>query len=210
VTEQRAQIAPAQSRRGRPRSENAHRAILAAVTELVLQQGLGAVSMDAVAARAGVSKATIYRWWPSKQRLALDALYGDWAHIDVAEPNTGSLRGDLLAIVGPWVRELRRRPYGRLVAEFVVEAHADPEFGREYRERFVEPRRARMRAVLIRALEAGDIAPGTDVEVALDLIYGALYHRLLHRHAPLTVDAAQRVVDTALVGLTGPMMSPGT
>jgi AcrR family transcriptional regulator len=157
--------------------------------------------MDAVAARAGVSKATIYRWWPSKERLALEALYADWAHIDVAEPDTGTLRGDLLALVGPWVRELSRRPYGRLVAEFVVEAHADPEFARDYRTRFVEPRRERMRAVFARAIERGQVAPGIDVEVAIDLIYGALYHRLLHRPASLTADAARDVVDTALAGI---------
>jgi AcrR family transcriptional regulator len=202
VTEQRERgNAAAAPRRGRPRSESAHRAILAAAAELLLEQGLGAASMDAVAARAGVSKATIYRWWPSKERLALDALYADWAHIDVAEPDTGTVRGDLLALVGPWVRELSRRPYGRLVAEFVVAAHTDLEFARDYRVRFVEPRRERMRAVFTRAIERDEIAQGTDVEIAVDLIYGALYHRLLHRHAPLTAGAAESVVDTALRGI---------
>ena len=65
-------------RRGRPRSEKAREAILAAAAELLLERGLGAVSMDAVAEQAGVSKATIYRWWPTKETLALDALYHEW------------------------------------------------------------------------------------------------------------------------------------
>src|SRR6476659_4652800 len=87
--------------RGRPRSEQASNAILTAAAELLLEHGLAAINMDAVAARAGVSKATIYRWWPTKETLALDALYHEW---DTARPelqDTGSLRADLLALLGP-------------------------------------------------------------------------------------------------------------
>ncbi|MGH3252299.1 MAG: TetR/AcrR family transcriptional regulator, partial [Trebonia sp.] len=82
--------------RGRPRSEKARKAILVAAAELLLDRGLAAVSMDAVAERAGVSKATIYRWWPTKETLALDALYTQWAAAAPAPRDTGSLRGDLL------------------------------------------------------------------------------------------------------------------
>src|SRR5580658_807520 len=87
--------APAASR-GRPRSERARQAILASAAELLLARGLAAVSMDAVAERAGVSKATIYRWWPSKETLALDALYNEWAAVQPRTRSTGTLRGDLL------------------------------------------------------------------------------------------------------------------
>src|SRR5450432_1993426 len=80
--------------RGRPRSEKASQAILDAAADLLLENGLAAVSMDAVAARAGVSKATIYRWWPTKETLALDALYHEWAAVPPPR-DTGSLRGDL-------------------------------------------------------------------------------------------------------------------
>src|ERR1700728_616719 len=88
--------------RGRPRSEKARKAILEAAAELLLDRGLTGVSMDAVAERAGVSKATIYRWWPTKETLALDALYTRWAAATPATRDTGSLRGDLLAVLGPW------------------------------------------------------------------------------------------------------------
>jgi len=87
-------------RRGRPRSEKARQAILHAAAELLLNHGLGAVSMDTVAERAGVSKATIYRWWPTKETLALDALYHEWDTAQPSLPDTGSLRGYNNARVG--------------------------------------------------------------------------------------------------------------
>src|SRR6266567_3641730 len=120
--------------RGRPRSEKAHKAILDAAAELLLARGLSAVSMDAVAERAGVSKATIYRWWPTKETLALDALYNEWASVPPARV-TGSLRGDLLSLFRPWARLAGRRPYGRVIAALLTEAQTDPEFGRQYRAR---------------------------------------------------------------------------
>src|SRR6266516_6389447 len=125
-------VTTAAAPRGRPRSEKAQNAILEAAAELLLEQGLAAVSMDAVAARAGVSKATIYRWWPTKETLALDALFHEWETAPTL-PNTGSLRGDLLALLRPWVRRLRSRPYGRVIAALLAEAHADPAFGEQYR-----------------------------------------------------------------------------
>jgi len=187
-------------RRGRPRSEKARHAILDAAAELLLLRGLGAVSMDAVAERAGVSKATIYRWWPSKEMLALDALL-DWAASTAPPRDTGSLRGDVLALIRPWVREIRRRPFGPVIAAFVNKAQADPEFADAYRTHFVEPRREAMRAVFARAAERGEVPADLDVEVALDLIYGAVYHRLLHGHAKLTDRFARDVVDLALNGI---------
>ena len=95
--------------RGRPRSEKARTAILEAAAELLLARGLSAVSMDAVAERAGVSKATIYRWWPTKETLALDALYTSGPAAAPAR-DTGSLRGDLLSLLRPWARLASSRP----------------------------------------------------------------------------------------------------
>lgn len=194
--------------RGRPRSEKARHAILAAAAELLLLRGLGAVSMDAVAERAGVSKATIYRWWPSKEMLALDALL-DWAATSAPARDTGSLRGDLLALVRPWVREITRQPFGRVIAALLTEAQSDPEFAEAYRTRFVEARREAMRAAFARAAERGDVPADLDVEVAVDLIYGPLYHRLLHGHAPLTGRFGEKVVDMALAGIVNPSSRTG-
>ena len=201
--------------RGRPRSEKARKAVLDAAAELLLARGLSAVSMDAVAERAGVSKATIYRWWPTKETLALDALYSEWE----ARPHprdTGSLRGDLLALLRPWARLASSRPYGRVIAALVTEAQTDPVFAAEYRHRVVEPRRDQARAIFRRAIERGEIPADTKIEVALDLLYGPLYHRLLHGHAPLNDRFTQDVIDMALNGIrpapghaTAPAGQPG-
>lgn len=190
-----------QKRRGRPRSEKARKAILDAAAELLLAQGLEAVSMDAVADRAGVSKATIYRWWPTKETLALEALYQEWDTTRPSPPDKGSLRGDLLALLLPWIRRVRARPYGRVVAALITEAQTDPEFATEYHARFVERRREPARALFKRAIERREIPADTNVELALDLLYGPLYHRLLHGHAPLNDRFVQDVVETALAGL---------
>jgi len=187
--------------RGRPRSERARQAILEAASELLLARGLSAVSMDAVAERAGVSKATIYRWWPTKETLALDALYTEWAAARPHPRDTGSLRGDLLSLLRPWARLAGSRPYGRVVAALLTEAQTDPVFAAEYRERFVEPRRQQAREIFGRAIERGEIPADTKVEVALDLLYGPLYHRLLHGHAPLNDRFVREVIDMVLDGV---------
>ena len=193
-------MADTTARRGRPRSEKARRATLQAAAELLLDQGGGQISMDAVAARAGVSKATIYRWWPSRERLVLDALL-EWASASSPPLDTGTLSGDLLALVGPWVRDIRRRQFGRVIAALLAEAQSDPEFAAEYRRHFVEPRREAMHVAFRRAIDRGEAPADLDIEVAIDLIYGPLYHRVLHGHAPLTDSFATLVVDIVLEGI---------
>lgn len=188
-------------RRGRPRSETRRQAILQAAFELLGERGLGATSMDAVAERAGVSKATIYRWWESKELLALDALYAEW---DTAGPVTrqaGTLRAEMLALVRPWVRLVATGPSARILTALLAEAQNDPAFGQAYRAHFIEPRRDQARAVFSRAIARGEIPAGIDVEVAIDLLWGPLYHRLFHGHAPLNERFARQSVDTALAGI---------
>ena len=188
---------------GRPRSEKAHQAILTAVMELLLDQGLHAMSMDEVARRAGVSKATIYRWWPSKERLALDVLAEEWASAPPAGlSDTGSLRGDLLTRLLPWLRQLNRKPYARVVAGLVAEAQTNREFAELYRSHFVQARRDATRELLLRARDRGEIAVDTDLDVTLDLLYGPIYHRLLHGHAPLTEQFVQQVIDYVIAAIS--------
>jgi AcrR family transcriptional regulator len=189
-------------RRGRPRSERSRKAILRAASELMLERGLSSISMDAVAERAGTSKATIYRWWPSKELLALDTLLAEWEHGRPAEHDTGSLSGDLLALMLPWARQLAAKPYGRVIAGVLNRVHSDPEFAQLYRARFVGPRREEGRNVLARAMERGEIPADTDVEAALDLLYGPFYHRILHGHATLTDRFARTVVDYVVAALS--------
>jgi AcrR family transcriptional regulator len=188
-------------RRGRPRSEASRQAILQAASELMIERGLSSISMDALAQRAGASKATIYRWWPSKELLALDALFSEWAPADGHD--TGSLEGDLLALIRPWARQLAAKPYGRVVAALIMKAQNDPEFAELYRARFIEPRRDGARALFARAIERGEIPADTDIEVVLDVLYGPFYHRLLHGHAKLTDRFARAVVEYVVAAVSG-------
>jgi AcrR family transcriptional regulator len=189
-----------QPRRGRPRSEKSQNAVLDAAAQLLLEQGLAAVSMDVIAASAGVSKATIYRWWPTKESLAMDALFHDWQGVPTVE-DTGSLRGDLLKLLRPWARLATKRPYARVIAALLAQVQTDPAFADEYRQRFVKPRREQGRVIFGRAVDRGEIPAETKVEVALDLLYGPIYHRLLHGHAPLNDRFVRDVVDTVLSGV---------
>ena len=192
------------SPRGRPRSQKAHKAVLEAAAELLLARGLSAVSMDAVAEQAGVSKATIYRWWPTKETLALDALFTDWAAASPHPSDTGSLHADLLSLLLPWARLAGSRPYGRVIAALLAEVQTDPAFAAQYAHRLVEPRRDQARAIFRRAVERGEIPPDIKTEVAIDLLYGPLYHRLLHAHAPLNDQFTHDVIDMALRGIQAP------
>lgn len=191
-------------RRGRPRSEHSRRAILRAASELLLERGLGEISMDAVAGRAGASKATIYRWWPSKELLVLDALLSEWATGTPPEVDTGSLAGDLRGLILPWTNHLATRPYGRVISALIAAAQSDTQFGEEYRAHFVKLRREPARAALVRARERGEIVGEIDIEAALDLLYGPIYHRLLHGHAPLTKRFANTIVDYVVAALRRP------
>ena len=188
--------------RGRPRSAKAHEAILKAAAGLLLEHGLAAVSMDAVAARAGVSKATIYRWWPTKETLALDALYADWALAAPVPKDTGSLRGDLIELLSPWVRLVAAQPYARVIAALLANTRTDPAFAAEYRRRVIEPRRDQAREIFRRAIERGEVPADLDLEVALDLIYGPLYLRLLQDHAPLDDGFVRAAIDMVIAGVT--------
>jgi AcrR family transcriptional regulator len=171
--------------------------------ELLLDHGLHAMTMDDVARRASVSKATIYRWWPSKERLALEALASEWAATPPAgKRDTGSLRDDLLARFRPWVRQLTRKPFARVVAGLVAETQTNPEFAALYRERFVEPRRNATKELLTRAAERGEILADTDFDVTLDMLYGPIYHRLLHGHAPLSERFAEHVIDAVIAAIS--------
>jgi AcrR family transcriptional regulator len=189
--------------RGRPRSATSQKAIVATAIEILLEQGLTSMSMDDLAKRAGVSKATIYRWWASKELLALDALATEWAQPTPSpDLDTGSLRGDLLARIHPWLGQLNQKPYERIIAGLLAQTQTNPEFAKLYRERFVAPRRDQARTLLLRAIDRGEIAADTNLEVTLDLLYGPIYHRLLHRHAPLNDQFAAQVIDAVIAAIS--------
>lgn len=195
-------------RRGRPRSEQADRAILRAATEVLAERGLGAMSIEEVAARAGVGKATIYRRWPSRGALALHAFRAEF-RAQQPPPDTGSLRADLLAALRSWIHAVTSTRAGRILAGLIAEAQNDPALAAAWREQVVEPLRAQHAIMVQHAIARGEIPAGTDLDVALDLLYGPAYHRLLHGHRPLTDAFAREVVDVIVAGLTARQPAPG-
>jgi AcrR family transcriptional regulator len=191
---------PAAARRGRPRSQEADRAILAAARELLAEGGLAAMSFEEVAARSGVAKTTIYRRWTSRGALALDAFLADFQSQQPL-PDTGTLRGDLLASLRAWIRAVTHTSAGPILAGLIAAAQLDDRLAVAWRERVLGSLRAQQKILLDRAIERGEIPAGTDKEVVLDLLFGAAYHRLLHGHLPLTDRFARQVVDLVIAGL---------
>jgi AcrR family transcriptional regulator len=188
------------ARRGRPRSQQADRAILEAAAQILAERGFGGMTMEEVASRAGVGKTTIYRRWSSRGTLALDAFLAEFRR-QQPPTDTGTLRGDLLAALRAWIRSVTRTSAGPILAGLIAEAQQDPELAVAWRERVVERLRVQHRTILDRAVARGDIAAETDYEVVLDLLFGAAYHRLLHGHQPLTDKFAREVVDVIVAGI---------
>jgi AcrR family transcriptional regulator len=189
--------------RGRPRSQEADRAILTATLELLAERGLDAMSIEEVAARAGVGKTTIYRRWTSKGLLALDAFVASFRE-EQAQPDTGTLRGDMLSALHAWVRAVTQTPMGPMLSGLIAEAQHDPELRGAWRDRVLEPLREQHRVMLDRAIARGEIAASVDRDVVLDLFFGAAEHRLLLGHLPMTGEFIAEVVDVILNGVAGP------
>ena len=194
--------------RGRPRSQEADLAILTAAVDLLAERGLAAMSIEEVAARAGVGKTTIYRRWPSKGLLALDAFVASFRE-EQPLPDTGTLRGDLLSALHAWVRAVTQTAMGPMLTGLIAEAQHDPELRGAWRDRVLEPLRTQHRIMLDRAIARGEIAPSVDRDVVLDLFFGAAEHRLLLGHLPITDEFIAEVVDTILSGVARPKESKG-
>jgi AcrR family transcriptional regulator len=186
--------------RGRPRSERAHQAILDAANEILEERGFVDLTIDEVAQRAAVSKTTIYRRWPTKGTLVFEAFSIDFLDRH-PRPDTGSLRGDLLAALRGWIRMVKGTVKGRTLVGLIAEVQRDSELAEIWRDRFMGPVREQHRTMVEKAIERGEVSPDTDPDVVLDLIYGAAYHRLLQSHLPLTDRFAQVVVDTVVAGV---------
>lgn len=160
------------------------------------------MSIEQVAARAGVAKTTIYRRWPSRGALALDAFMAEFAQ-HLAPPHTGSVREDLVSALRTWSRAVTQTRAGRMLAGLLAEAQRDDKLAVAWRERVFEPLRRQHRAIIKEAVARGELPEGTDADLVLDLLFGAAYHRLLHGHLQLTDRFARKAVDIVLDGLAG-------
>ena len=186
---------------GRPRSAQAARSIQDAAIELFVEQGFEAMSMEGVAARAGVGKTTIYRRWDSKEELVMDALVCHLTTVD--DPDTGSLREDLVHLLTMFQRTVRTTPLGHVFPRMVAEVAEGSDLGRLYARRVIEPRRQMLRSILQRGVDRGELPVRADLELGLELIMGPVMLRRLFGKAPAKGASAMssRHVDVVLAGL---------
>ena len=187
-------------RPGRPRSEEADRAIIDAALRVFAEHGVEGLCIEKVAAKAGVGKATIYRRWPGKEDLLLDALAA--LKTPLPQPRGESVRGDLVALMEAMASDYADPRRAREFALLLGEGAKFPRLMARYTETVVEPRRDIIRSVLRRGVTTGELRPDIDVEVALFMLSGALLARGKHQPEGMAEGFAERVVDELLAGLT--------
>jgi AcrR family transcriptional regulator len=183
---------------GRPREERADRAILAAALELMAEQGVRDLRMDDVASRAGVGKATIYRRYRSKEELVSATVAQLVSEITL--PDTGSTRDDLLALMRKAVTVYSGSLEAGVMPGLVDAMSRDPELARTVREGFLAGRRAGLRSVLERGVARGELTADMDFELALDVLGGPLFYRLLVTGGPIDDGLARGVAELILRG----------
>ena len=188
--------------RGRHRSLEAEASILKATLHLLERNPLRKVTMDAIAERAGVSKATIYKWWPNKRLVALDAYLAGTAE-RVVMPDTGSAERDFAEQLRS-LTEFYLSPCGRLFNQFIAEGQSDPGFLALFRERFLYARRDAARVMWRRGVDRGEIRKEVDGEIFLDLIYGPTVFRLLAGHGALSGAESAAMIEAVFGGLRQP------
>lgn len=186
--------------RGRPRSEAARQAILNAAKALLEEGGLGAVTIEGIAARAGISKPTIYRSWPNAHAVAMAAMIQDGDAKPAAARRGRTAQADLRAQLRRMVDVFATR-MGRNVTMMLAASHGETEISKAFRNYFISARREEGREIFKRALDEGDVRRDIDVEVALDLIYGPIFYRLLVGHGPLDANFTDGVLQHAWKGL---------
>ncbi|HRW39190.1 MAG: TetR/AcrR family transcriptional regulator [Acidimicrobiales bacterium] len=181
-----------QRRVGRPRDASVDEAILVATADLLVEVGFTGLTVDAVAARAGVGKATIYRRWEGKEQLVLDALTASRLHPEV--PDTGSLRSDLLAYYLPLTEADAQAGAIRLMPALAAQAALDEDLAERLRA-FVSDRRTPVAEVIERARARGEVDPAMDVELAIDLLTGPIMYRLYFSGSPVDPATVETLVD---------------
>jgi AcrR family transcriptional regulator len=183
------------------RVERSRQAILEATRELLAEEGgVRSLTVEAVAARSGVAKTTIYRRWRDKWELALDAVMIDMLPRFADPVDVGDTRKELVTFINSVIRYLAARPGGPAMQALVSEIATEPELSRAYRKRVVEPRRVQLAPVIERGIARGDLRPSTDVQLLHEFLLGPVFYRLLLSGGSLDRGLGNRLVDAILEG----------
>jgi AcrR family transcriptional regulator len=186
--------------RGRRRSERSHQAIIAATQQLLIERSYPELTIEGIAARAGVGKQTIYRWWPSKAALVLEAYLAGSDAVPLPAEGTAA-REEIGALLGWLIAVLVQPIGGHVVAGLVADLQQDADLAEGFHRDVVPARREAMLGALERARARGEIRADTDLELAVDALHGAVFYRLLLSGRPLDADFADRLAEQALAGL---------
>lgn len=186
----------AQRRRGRPRSEQVRQEILETAYKLLRDKGFNAVGSHEIAQAAGVSSATLYRWWKSKEEILLDACF-EYMRPVLAIPETGSALTRLRRYVLR-AREFLVSEEGTVLARILTGIYEDLQLRRMFLERYVDQRRQIQRGIIEDAINLGELKPTTDPELLIDLLSGPLFFRWLQGHAPLDKRFAENIFDKVI------------
>ncbi|GHG74640.1 TetR/AcrR family transcriptional regulator [Streptomyces griseocarneus] len=189
---------PRRPRSGSRRDEAARLAVLHAADDLLVEHGFGALTIEAIARRAGVAKQTIYRWWPSKVEILLDTLVEDSDKrlpVPVEKPTAESIRGYLR----DFARFLADDPAGKVLLALIAQAQHDPDTAKSFHKRYLGPRRDQERDMVARAIEAGEVSPGLGPDATVDALVGPIVY------CALTGSSISRgLVDTLVEDLLRP------
>jgi AcrR family transcriptional regulator len=187
-------------RRGRPRSESCREAIVAAAGDIMLEGGLKAATIEAIAARAGVGKATVYKWWDSRGAVALEGFMAKAAD-SWSLPEDASAPEALRILAVAAVKLFTESSAGPLMRALTADAQAQPELARALREHWLAPRRAVAAEIIRQGVGRRELRADIDVDLTLDLVFAPIYYRLLYGHGELTVAFALSTVDAVLTGV---------
>jgi AcrR family transcriptional regulator len=196
----------ASSPRPDPRIERSRQAILETTRQFLGEGSVRALTVEAVAARSGVAKTTIYRRWRDKWALALDAVMIDMVprFLDAVrfdEPvDATSTRDEMRTYIDAVIKVLASRPFGPAMQGLVSEIATDPALARAYRERTIQPRIDQLQQVVDRGIQRGDLHPETDIRLLHEFLLGPVFYRLLLSGQPLDRNLADRLVDGILSG----------
>ncbi|NYI03104.1 TetR/AcrR family transcriptional regulator [Allostreptomyces psammosilenae] len=186
---------PPTAPRGRPRSESARRAVLESALRLCQQEGYQHLTIKGIADAAGVGRQTVYRWWPAKTDVLLEALRA-LAEVEEARlrPDTGDTLTDVERLLDATFT-LTRGTTGHALVGLMADAQADGELAEKLQGTVIGPRRDALRAILERGVSRGELAPRMPLDLAVDFAFGTMWYRLLSRHAPVDGALARQITE---------------
>ncbi|MNS29475.1 Fatty acid metabolism regulator protein [compost metagenome] len=188
-----------QGKRGRPRNVETQSSILSASYELLLESGFGAVTVEKIAERAKVSKATIYKWWPNKAAVVMDGFLSA-AAARLPVPDTGSIFQDILEHATNMARFMTSRE-GSILLEIIGEGQVDSALAEAFRTRYIQPRRLEVRDIMDRGLQRGELKKNLNIALYTDLIYGPIFYRLLVTGDQIDEDYVGHLVTQVFKGI---------